>query len=149
MSDRPKIVVAVGLPGSGKSVYFQSIGAHPVSSDALRLQLGDDETDQTINGRVFALVRHIVQERIELRRPVTYIDATSLTRRERKPYVRMARQNNCGIEALWFDVPVAVCKARNGARGRIVPAHVMDQMAAKFVPPSVQEGFDRVTIAPR
>ncbi|MES1258126.1 MAG: AAA family ATPase [Acidobacteriota bacterium] len=148
MSDRPKIVLAVGLPGSGKSAYFQGLGVHPVSSDALRLQLADDETDQTVNGRVFALLRHILQQRLELCRPVTYVDATNLTRRDRQPYVRMARQNDCEIEALWFDVPLEVCKARNAGRGRVVPAHIMDQMAAKFVPPSVVEGFERVTIAP-
>jgi predicted kinase len=144
LSDRPKIVVAVGLPGSGKSTYFQSVGAHPVSSDAMRLQLVDDETDQTINGRVFSLVRYLLQQRIELGRPVTYVDATNLTRRERKVYIRMARQHGCAIEALWFDVPTGVCKIRNAARGRIVPGYVLDQMAAKLVPPSKEEGFDEV-----
>jgi len=144
LSDRPKVVVAVGLPGSGKSSYFAKVGAHPVSSDALRLQLVDDETDQTINGRVFALVRHLVTQRLELRRPVTYVDATNLTRRERRTYIRIARQHACAVEALWFDVPLDVCKARNAARGRKVPAYAMDQMAARFVPPSVSEGFERV-----
>jgi predicted kinase len=59
----------------------------------------------------------------------------------------MARENGCAVEALWFDVPLAVCKARNVARGRVVPGFVMDQMAARFVPPSVQEGFQRVELA--
>lgn len=146
MSDRPLIIVAVGLPGSGKSSYLAGIGAHPISSDALRLQLMDDETDQTIHGKVFAAVRYLLRHRIELRRPVTYIDATNLTRKDRKPFIRMARQSGCAIEALWFDVPLEVCKERNAARGRVVPEHAMDQMAAKFIPPSLEEGFDRVAV---
>lgn len=143
---RPLIVVAVGLPGSGKSSWFARICAHPVSSDAIRLLLADDETDQTLNARVFATVRYLLQQRIELRRPVTYIDATNLTRRERRPYIEIARQHGFGTEALWFDVPPAVCRARNSGRARVVPGYVMEQMAARFVLPSVEEGFDRVVV---
>lgn len=149
MSDRLRIILAVGLPGAGKSTYFTKIGANPISTDAIRRQLVDDEADQRINSRVFATVRYLLQHRIELRRPETYIDATNLTRPDRKPFIRIAREQGCAIEALMFDVPLAVCKARNAARGRVVPDHVMDRMAAKFVPPSVEEGFDKVELVGR
>jgi len=136
----------VGLPGSGKSTYFERLGAHPVSSDAIRLQLADDENDQTIHGRVFATMRFLLRQRIELQRPVTYVDATNLMRRDRRPFVKLARECGCQIEALYFDVPLDICKARNALRARVVPAHVLDLMAAKLVPPSIEEGFTRVEI---
>jgi predicted kinase len=142
----PRIVLAVGLPGSGKSTYLANRGAHPISSDAIRLQLADDEGDQTIHGRVFATVRYLLKQRIELQRPVTYIDATNLTRRDRKPFIALARKYGCEIEALFFDIPIEVCKARNTTRVRLVPDFVLDQMAAKLVPPSIDEGFSRIEV---
>ena len=141
---RPHIIVAVGLPGSGKSTWFARRGAHPISSDAIRLQLADDEADQTINSHVFTTVRHLLLQRICLGRPVTYIDATNLTRRDRRLYIEIAREHGCAVDALWFDMPLSICQLRNAARGRVVPEYVMTLMAAKFIPPSEQEGFGKV-----
>jgi len=48
-------------------------------------------------------VRYLLLHRLQLERPVTYIDATNLTRRDRRPYIEKSHANKgCRIEALWF-----------------------------------------------
>ena len=139
-----RIVVLVGLPGSGKSTYVEQLGAGVLSSDTIRKLLADDETIQTIHDRVFQTLRYLLRHRLQLRRPVTYIDATNLTPQERRPYIGIGKTFGCTLEAVYFDVPLAVCRERNRARQRVVPDEALDSMAAKLVPPSAAEGFDVV-----
>jgi len=146
-SETPRVVLAIGLPGSGKSTYLAQLGVNAISSDAVRLQLADDATDQSIHSQVFATMRYLLEQRLKLRRPVTYIDATNLTRRERKPFLQIARQYDSIPEALFFDVPLQTCQLRNAARQRVVPEHALELMAARLIPPSTAEGFSRVEVA--
>jgi predicted kinase len=143
---RPRVVVLVGLPGSGKSTHLERIGAPALSSDAVRGLLADDPSDQSIHPRVFATLRYLLRHRLAIGRPVTYIDATNLTRSERRAYIRIAELYGCDTEAIFFDVPVEVCLERNLRRNRVVPEEAVRKMAAKMAPPRREEGFSRVTV---
>jgi predicted kinase len=141
-----RIVVLVGLPGSGKSTYLKQMGVSGLSSDEIRKLLADDETDQTVHVRVFQTLRYLLEQRLAIGRAVTYIDATNLTPEERGPYLAIGRAWGCDVEAVFFDVPLDVCLERNARRPRVVPGEALAKMAAKLAPPSVEEGFARVTV---
>ena len=134
-----------GLPGSGKSTWVEG-KAGVLSSDAIRFLLSDDPEDQTIHRRVFGLMREILRHRLELARPVTYIDATNLTEAERRPYIKLSEMCGADIEVVFFDVSPEECKRRNSKRPRMVPDGVIDQMAARLSQPNMKEGFVRVTV---
>ena len=112
----------------------------------MRGLLSDDVANQKIHRRVFAALRYLLRERLAVGRRVTYVDATHLTPRERRPYFAIAARYGGRVEALFFDTPAAECQRRNRARRRVVSAGVIARMAARLVPPTRAEGFHRVRV---
>ena len=139
------MIITVGLPGCGKSTYLARLGANAISSDEIRRLIADDPRDQTMNARIFSVIRYLIRQRIAAGRPVTYVDATHLTPWERKPYVILAQRYGCSLEALFFDVPIEICLARNRSRERVVPEDAIRKMAHQMIAPSLEEGFAEIT----
>ena len=143
---RPRVILLVGLPGSGKSSWVRRQGAASLSSDNIRYLLMDDPADQTIHGQVFGTMRYLLRRRLELRRPVTYVDATNITRRERRAWIKLANLYDADAEAIFFDTPIEICKARNANRKRVVPEWAIDLLASRLTVPTIEEGFVAVTV---
>ena len=141
-----KIVLTVGLPGSGKSTYLERLKVNAISSDEIRRLIIDDPHNQTVHARVFAAMRYLIRQRISVGRKVTYVDATHLRRWERRPYIQLARRHGCKLEVWFFDTPLEVCIQRNDGRERPVPDGVIRKLAEKLEPPVRAEGFDRVVV---
>jgi len=140
------VVLAIGLPGSGKSSWFKRRGVTPLSSDLLRTILFDDTTEQRYQDLVFGTLRSLLRARLIARMPWNYVDATNLSPKERHGWIKMAREFGFEVHAVFFDVPLEVCMERNLRRARIVPEEVMHRMAAKLRPPSFEEGFSKIIV---
>ena len=140
------VVLAIGLPGSGKSSWFKRNNIIPLSSDLVRGLLFDDATEQRFQDLVFSSLRSLLRARLIAGRPMSFIDATNLSPKERHSWIKMAHDFGYEAHAVFFDVPTEVCMERNRKRLRNVPDDVMLRMAQKLRPPKFEEGFAKVIV---
>jgi predicted kinase len=140
------VVLAIGLPGSGKTTWFGRRGVTPLSSDLLRNILFDDVEEQRYQGLVFSTLRSLLRARLIARMPWNYVDATNLSIHERRQWIKMAKSFGYEVQAVFFDVPLEVCLDRNRQRDRSVSEDIMRKMAEKLKPPLFEEGFEKITV---
>jgi predicted kinase len=140
------VVLAIGLPGSGKSSWFKRHNLNPLSSDMIRAMLFDDPTEQRFQDLVFSNLRSMLRARLVARRPVNYVDATNLTPHDRHSWIKLAKDFGYEVQAVYFDVPLEVCLERNARRQRVVEDDIMRKMAAKLKAPTFEEGFSKITV---
>ena len=140
----------VGPSGSGKSTWA---GQHYrqqeiVSSDALRAVVGSGEFDLDASADAFALLHQIVAGRA--RRGLTVVvDTLGLDRDLRDRLRNQGRVAGLPCVAVLFETPEAVCRQRNAARDRPVPARVLGQQLAAFTrvrEAVADEGWDTVLV---
>jgi predicted kinase len=140
------VVLAIGLPGSGKSSWFKRHNIRPLSSDLLRELLFDNPDEQRFQDLVFSNLRSMLKARLVARRPVNYVDATNLTPHDRNSWIKLAKDYGYEVHGLYFDVPVELCLERNQKRERVVAEDIMRKMAAKLKAPTFEEGFSKIIV---
>lgn len=133
--------VMSALPGSGKDTWTQkNLPDLPVVSlDAIREDLGVMPTGN--QGRVIQAAYE--QARVHLRAGQDFVwNATNTTEQTRTKVRRLLRDYNARIHIIYLEVPPDRLLSQNSGRMRVVPAHVIDNLAKKLEPPSIAEAHE-------
>jgi predicted kinase len=134
-----ELVVMVGLQGCGKSTWVRGhlAGTHAViSKDHWPNARRREARQQRVVDGLLAAGRSVV------------VDNTNPSPADRAPLIALARRHGAAVRAVHVDVPLEVCLERNAAReGRSrVPLVGVLATGKRLVPPSADEGFDRVDV---
>jgi len=145
------LVVLIGPSGAGKSTFAARHFAltEVLSSDALRAMVADDPNDQSATDAAFELLHTTLAMRLARGR-LTVVDATNVEAWARARLLAEARRHGRPAVSIVFDLPLAVCLARNSGRAdrRLPPAAIRRQHARmrSSIEGLAAEGFDRVAV---
>lgn len=144
-----KLIIMVGLPGSGKSTYATKYTTQDrttlVSTDEIRRELyGNPETQGNAQEVFNEAYRRI---EIALRAGDTVVfDATNLKARNRRYLINKYRPIADTIIAEYINTPIDECIMRDELRSRTVGYEVIQRMARGMTEPRLDEGFDLLHI---
>jgi len=161
--DALDIVLVCGLPGSGKSHFssnhFNRRGRKRINRKELRRLLyemtsfGDKWREEYFSDHDELLVKHverkILEHLLQNHSPVL-IDNTSISIESRQYFVGVARNSGKSLGAIFLNVPIQKCLARN--RNRPVEDQISEGIIANLYAalevPTKQEGFHEVLVLP-
>ncbi len=141
-----ELIILIGIPGSGKSTYAQSLGKPTLSLDAIRHQLYGDASVLGDSSTVERLFRQQIETHAQAGQDVV-LDATHTSSRRRQRMIRLGRRLGYDrITGIWLQTPLKESLARNRKRERHVPDFVLRNMQRRLEsqPPSLDEGFDKI-----
>lgn len=124
----PSVVVLVGAAGSGKSTLAARLFApkEVLSSDAFRAAITGDERDQRATGAAFRAIGRGLDRRL-VAGQLTVIDATNVTRADRRPWLAAAARRGIPAVAIVFDLARATVIGHDAGRDRVVGSDVIDR----------------------
>lgn len=142
VSDSPILLLLIGISGSGKSRWINSLAKGNfivVSTDEIRKELTGDATNQDRNEEVFALADKRIEDAISKDISVI-VDQTNVDTQYRRPFIQKmkAKFPSLDIRYKLFDAKPEISKQRikadveSGKDRSIVPDEIVDQQYALY-----------------
>lgn len=147
--NRPKLIILIGPPGTGKTFYAEeyiknNTNTIHLSSDSIRAELWGDAAIQGDNNEVFSLMQTRAIDALNNGQSVVY-DATNMTRKDRSYIINLCPKF-VKIEAHVVWAPVELCIKRDTKRERTVGREVIDKMIKRYQPVYFDEGVSEIKI---
>ena len=160
MKNNKLLIVLIGLPASGKSTWRENFLSK--SDEEFVIVSSDDEIERLCAeegitytegfdkfvGKATGIIKQKFREAVNKGSNVIW-DQTNLTVKKRRGILQKVPEGyRC--EAVAFELTVAELESRLAKReaetGKHIPHHVMKNMAKSYIPPTKEEGFDKVTV---
>lgn len=147
-----QLIILIGNIGSGKTTLCNKLvnnGFYIVSSDALRYMIGngnyifDNKIEPEINISSCNIAENLMKKNVDI-----VIDEVNMTKKRRKPFIKMAKLFNYRLIAYNFKkIPKNVAlnrrmKNSHGDTSRKIWGIVYDRFNKSFEKPTKKEGFD-------
>lgn len=151
---KPRLIVMVGLPASGKSSYAKKLEKENpantivISSEAIREEICGSVEDQSKNGEVFRIFHERIRRNLEKKKDVI-ADATNITMKSRRAILNRVNGLDVHKECYIMSKPFGYCLEDNKDREHPVPERVLYKQLFKFQIPFYEEGWDYVSIVTR
>lgn len=150
----PKCTILVGVPGSGKSTWFEknkTATTAPVSTDNIIEFLGglygftyNEIFSETIRFADMVMVKRMLWN--AERGNDLVIDRTNMSRKARKQFIDKLSKYGYEFECVVFPTPDSEeWKRRLNRPGKTIPQEAIDRMVASYEEPTEEEGFTKIT----
>ena len=147
--DKPKFIMLVGLPCSGKSTKGQELAkeynATVFSSDALREELFGDVNEQSRDQELFTELHKRIKDCLREGKSAIY-DACNRNYKKRMAFLAELKNIPCEKICVIMATPYEECIKRSRIRERKVPEYVIKRMYFNFHMPYWYEGWDDIRI---
>lgn len=139
------LILLVGVPGSGKTTYRNTITDKKIiSMDDERLRLCGDVNDMSRNQEVFDNCFRELNKSLKAGESVL-VDATNRTKKVRKVLIDAARQSGASVHIIYWDLTISTLLERNAGRDKKVPEEIVWKFYKEIETPACYE-YDRLTV---